>query len=53
MFMKNLPPNWAITHIQNALSNTQATQETQVMGVGTTRTGYMIQFRDKGQAKTV
>jgi hypothetical protein len=52
IFTRNLPPNQAIAHIQNALSKTQVTQETQVMGVGTTRTGYVIRFRDQNQAET-
>ncbi|KAF3389974.1 hypothetical protein DPV78_011727 [Talaromyces pinophilus] len=35
-----------------ALANTPATQDTQVLGVGVTRTGYLIRFRDEDQADT-
>lgn len=51
-FRRYLPPRSAVAHIQNALATTPATKDTQVLGVGTTRTGYVIRFQDQLQAET-
>jgi hypothetical protein len=51
-FRKNLPPDVATAQIQKALANAPATQDTQVLGVGITRTGYLIRFRNEDQADT-
>jgi hypothetical protein len=51
-FRKNLPAEVATAQIQKALANAPATQDTQVLGVGITRTGYLIRFRSEDQADT-
>lgn len=51
-FRKNLPPEVATAQIQTALANAPATQDAQVLGVGVTRTGYLIRFRNEDQADT-
>lgn len=51
-FRRYLPPSSAVAHIQNALATTPATKDIQVLGVGTTRTGYVIRFQDQPQAET-
>lgn len=47
-----MPPKSAVAHIQNALATTPTTEDIQVLGVGTTRTGYVIRFQDELQAET-
>jgi hypothetical protein len=42
-----LPTESANTLVRNALQNNEATKEAQVAGIGTTKTGYVIRFRDK------
>ncbi|KAF4213880.1 hypothetical protein CNMCM5878_009870 [Aspergillus fumigatiaffinis] len=51
-FRRYLPPRAAVAHIQNALATTNETKDIQVLGVGTTRTGYVIRFENKSQAET-
>ncbi|THC87355.1 hypothetical protein EYZ11_013196 [Aspergillus tanneri] len=51
-FRRYLPPRTAVAHIQSALAITNETKDVQVLGVGTTRTGYVIRFADKTQAET-
>lgn len=50
-FGRYLPTTEANTHIRNALSNDPSTQDVQVAGVGTTRTGYIIRFKDSESAE--
>jgi hypothetical protein len=45
-FARYLPTQAANTHIRTALQNSEATKEAQVVGVGTTKTGYVIRFKD-------
>jgi hypothetical protein len=52
IFRRYLPPRTAVAHIQNALATANETKDIQVLGVGTTRTGYVIRFKDKIQAET-
>jgi FtsZ-binding cell division protein ZapB len=42
-----LPTETANTLVRNALQNNEATKEAQVAGIGTTKTGYVIRFRDE------
>ncbi|KAJ5808858.1 hypothetical protein N7474_010127 [Penicillium riverlandense] len=51
-FGRYLPTATANTHIRTALLNTSATQDVQVAGIGTTKTGYMIRFKDVESAET-
>jgi hypothetical protein len=51
-FKRYLPPRTAVAHIQNALATANETKDIRVLGVGTTRTGYVIRFEDKSQAET-
>lgn len=51
-FRRYLPPRTAVAHIQNALATTNETKGIQVLGVGTTRAGYVIRVEDKPQAET-
>lgn len=50
-FGRYLPTTEANTHIRNVLSNDPSTQDVQVAGVGTTRTGYIIRFKDAESAE--
>jgi hypothetical protein len=47
-----LPTNTANTLIRNALQNNEATKEVQIAGIGTTKTGYVIRFRDEKSTQT-
>jgi hypothetical protein len=49
-FTRYLPTDTANTHIRNALLNVDATKDAQVVGVGTTKTGYIIRFTDDQSA---
>jgi hypothetical protein len=51
-FTRYLPTELANTHIRNALMNTDSTKDVQVAGVGTTKTGYVIRFKDQCSADT-
>jgi hypothetical protein len=51
-FTRFLPTDTANKHIRTALSNTELTKDVQVVGVGTTKTGYVIRFRDAQWAET-
>lgn len=51
-FRRYLPPRTAVTHIQDALATANETKDVRVLGVGTTRTGYVIRFEDKSHAET-
>ncbi|GFF84625.1 zinc knuckle domain protein [Aspergillus udagawae] len=51
-FTRNLPTNVANMHIRSALSHAEATKDTKVAGIGTTKTGYVIRFRDEQSATT-
>ncbi|EED16651.1 zinc knuckle domain protein [Talaromyces stipitatus ATCC 10500] len=51
-FTRFLPTNTANKHIRTALSNTESTKDVQVADVGTTKTGYIIRFRDAQSAET-
>ncbi len=51
-FTRYLPTNVANQQIRNALRNTDATKEVQVAGVGNTRTGYVIRFKDEISTET-
>jgi hypothetical protein len=51
-FTRYLPTEEANNHIRNALKDTAPTKEAQVAGVGTTRTGYVIRFKDEQSATT-
>lgn len=50
-FGRYLPTAAANTHIRTALLNAPATQDVQVAGVGTTKTGYVIRFKDPESAE--
>ena len=52
VFTRYLPTNAANEHIRKAFQNINATKEVQVAGVGTTKTGYVIRFRDEQSAET-
>lgn len=49
-FGRYLPTETANTHIRTALLNTPPTQDAQVAGVGTTKAGYVIRFKDQASA---
>eukprot|EP00136_Aspergillus_niger_P005212 XP_001395701.2 reverse transcriptase [Aspergillus niger CBS 513.88] len=51
-FSRALPTEAANTHIRTALLNAETTKEVQVAGIGTTKTGYVIRFRDTQSAET-
>jgi ribosomal protein S10 len=46
-FTRYLPTEAANAQIRNALLNADATKDLQVTGVGTTKTGYAIHFKDE------
>lgn len=46
-FARYLTPVRAKGHIQDALDYTETTKEVKVAGVGTTKTGYVIRFKDE------
>jgi hypothetical protein len=50
-FGRYLPTDSANTHIRTALLNAPSTQDTQVAGIGTTKTGYVIRFKDPESAE--
>ncbi|CAG8879485.1 unnamed protein product [Penicillium salamii] len=50
-FGRYLPTETANTHIRTALLSTPSTQDAQVAGVGTTKTGYVIRFKDPESAE--
>lgn len=50
-FGRYLPTDAANTHIRTALLNAPSTQDAQVAGIGTTKTGYVIRFKDPESAK--
>jgi hypothetical protein len=47
---RHLPTNAAYNRIKEALDNDMATQNAQLAGIGTTRQGYLIRFRDEESA---
>ncbi|KAJ9480490.1 hypothetical protein VN97_g13078, partial [Penicillium thymicola] len=47
-----LPTPAANAHIRTALSKTLSTQDAQVAGIGTTKTGYVIRFKNQASAET-
>ncbi|KAJ9480546.1 hypothetical protein VN97_g13009, partial [Penicillium thymicola] len=51
IFGRYLPTETANTHIRTALLSTPSTQDAQVAGVGTTKTGYVIRFKDPESAE--
>lgn len=51
-FTRYLPAESANSYIRNALGNTDTTKDVQVAGVGTTKTGYIIRFKDPQSAET-
>ena len=51
IFRRYLPTDSANTYIRNALLNTSATKEVRVAGVGTTKTMYVIRFKDSQSAE--
>ena len=51
-FTRFLPTDTANNYIRTALANTGPTKDVQVAGVGTTKTGYVIRFRDAQSAET-
>lgn len=51
-FGRYLPTESANTHIRTALLSTPPTQDAQVAGIGTTKTGYVIRFKNQESAKT-
>lgn len=50
-FGRYLSTDSAYTHIRTALLNAPSTQDAQVAGIGTTKTGYLIRFKDPESAK--
>ncbi|OQD71744.1 hypothetical protein PENPOL_c001G07074 [Penicillium polonicum] len=50
-FGRYLPTETANIQIRSALSNAPSTQDAQVAGVGTTKTGYVIRFKDTESAE--
>jgi hypothetical protein len=50
-FGRYLPTEAANTHIRTALLNAPSTQDAQVAGIGTTKTGYIIRFKDTESAE--
>ena len=51
-FTQFLPTDTTNQHIRTALSKTDLTKDAKVAGVSTTKTGYVIQFRDAQSAET-
>jgi hypothetical protein len=51
-FGRYLPIPAANSHIRTALLNAPLTQDVQVAGIGTTKTGYVIRFKDLESAET-
>ncbi|CEJ62844.1 hypothetical protein PMG11_11329 [Penicillium brasilianum] len=51
-FSRYLPTETANTRIRTALLNAPSTQDAQVAGIGTTKTGYVIRFKDTESAET-
>ena len=51
IFGRYLPTEAVNAHIRTALQNNAATQEAQVAGIGTTKTGYLIRFKDTESAE--
>ena len=51
IFGRYLPTDSANTHIRTALMNAPSTQDTQVAGIGTTKTGYVIRFKNPESAE--
>ncbi|KAI3096012.1 hypothetical protein CBS147333_9648 [Penicillium roqueforti] len=51
-FGRYLSTDAANIHIRTALFNTPSTQDVQVAGIGTTKTGYMIRFKNPQSAET-
>lgn len=50
-FGRYLPTDSANTHIRTALLSAPSTQDAQVAGIGTTKTGYVIRFKNPESAK--
>ncbi|KAJ5646736.1 hypothetical protein N7490_003108 [Penicillium lividum] len=50
-FGRYLPTDAANTHIRTALLNAPSTQDAQVAGIGTTKAGYVIRFKDTESAE--
>jgi regulator of replication initiation timing len=50
-FGRYLPTDAVNTHIRSALQSDDATQDAQVAGIGTTKTGYLIRFKDTASAE--
>lgn len=51
IFGRYLPTDSANTHIRTALMNAPSTQDAQVAGIGTTKTGYVIRFKNPESAE--
>ncbi|KAI2863715.1 hypothetical protein CBS63078_10961 [Aspergillus niger] len=51
-FTRFLPTEAANPHIRTELLNAETTKEVHVAGIGTTKTGYVIRFRDAQSAET-
>jgi hypothetical protein len=51
-FTRYLPTTAANTHIRNALANAEATKRVQIAGIATTKTGYVIRFKDQQSMET-
>jgi hypothetical protein len=49
-FTRYLPTDVANRHIRSALLHAEATKDTEIAGIGTTKTGYVIRFRDEQSA---
>lgn len=51
-FGRYLPTEAANTYIRKALLNAPSTQDARVTAIGTTKTGYLIRFKDPESAET-
>jgi hypothetical protein len=51
-FTRYLSADMANARIRSALLSTDTTRDVEVMGIGTTKTGYVIRFRDQQSAET-
>lgn len=51
-FTRYLPTESSNTYIRNALVTADTTRDVQVAGIGTTKTGYIIRFKDSQSAET-
>lgn len=51
-FGRYMPIPVANNRIRTALLNASSTQDVQVAGIGTTKTGYLIRFKDSALAET-